>query len=169
VVATLGGFTPTEGVFAGLVSTGLGFTTASGSVEQNFCLPKSATQIAFDWHFNSEEFIEWCGSPFQDTFAVELETDGGTNLLFQRTIDSLCGSVLPTGLAFDQSGPGCVPDSENDCTVWGTGWQSQALDIAALATANDGKGVTLRFRAHDVGDSIFDSAILLDRIRIVMP
>ncbi|HEX9871658.1 MAG TPA: hypothetical protein VGC99_24265, partial [Candidatus Tectomicrobia bacterium] len=178
VIATLGDFAPTEGDFMGIISTGLGFTTDSGSIEQNFCLAKTVTQVKFGWNFNSEEFIEWCGAEhaFDDPFEVELVTEAGTNLLFRQTVDSLCSAVAPTGLAFDQSGPGCQPTDGvglgtggNDCTVWSTDWQPQAIDISAIATANEGKGVTLRFKSFDLGDSIFDSAVLLDQIEIVKP
>lgn len=155
VLSQLGEFSPTEGAFAGLISTGLGFTVNSGSIEQDVCLPSDAKQLQFDWNFSSAEFVEFCGSIFQDFFKVEIITDTGTHVLFFRKVDDLCPSVFKTSLVFDQ------PD------VWSTGWQSQSVDISAIAAANQGKSVTIRFSAGDVGDSIFDTAILLDKIRIV--
>jgi len=178
VITGLGPFAPTEGSYAGLVSSGLGFTTASGAIEQNFCLAKTATQLKFDWNFSSEEFIEWCGTQFDDRFEVVLETSTGSTTLFQRSINGLChAAIAPTALAFDRSGPGCVPTPAdvgfgtggNDCKVWSTGWSSQVIDISGIAATNGGKGVKLRFRAADVGDSDFDSAILLDKIIVVRP
>ncbi|HMB53757.1 MAG TPA: hypothetical protein VKU40_10590, partial [Thermoanaerobaculia bacterium] len=47
VVPTLSPVSPTDGQFMGLISTGLGFTTTSGLIEQNFCLPEEATHIRF--------------------------------------------------------------------------------------------------------------------------
>ena len=177
VITGLGPFLPTEGSYAGLVSTGLGFTTTSGSIEQNFCLAKTATKLKFDWNFSSEEFIEYCASGFDDRFEVALVTDTGSTTLFQRSINSMClTAIAPTTLAFDQSGPGCTPSPNvgygtggNDCKVWSGGWISQEIDISGLAATNNGKGVKLRFRASDVGDSIYDSAIQLDRIVVVRP
>lgn len=178
VIVTLGPTTPTDGSFMGIISTGLGFTTASGSISQDFCLPADATELKFDWQFFSEEFVEWCGSqwPFDDPFVVELITESGTEELFRENVDTLCNSVSATGLFFDQSGPGCEPTpgvgvgtGGNDCTVWSTGWRNEAIDVSAVATANDGKGVTLRFRNFDAGDSIFDSAVTLDKIEVVQP
>jgi hypothetical protein len=154
VIPQLGIFGPTEGSFAGLVSTGLGFTVNSGSIEQKVCLPTDAKRLEFDWNFSSAEFTEFCGSIFQDFFKVEIVTDTGTNVLFFRKVDDLCPIVFPTSLVFDRA------------DVWSTGWQSQSIDITALAAANQGKSVTIRFSAGDVGDSIYDSAILLDRIKI---
>jgi hypothetical protein len=178
VIPGLGEWSPPQGSFMGIISTGLGFTTSSGSIEQNFCLPKDATQLTFDWNFNSEEFEEWCNSSFDDRFIVELVTDTGTQTLFQTSVNTICNGIgmSPTSLYFDQSGPGCTPSDNvgfgtggQDCKVWSTGWQNEAVDVTAIATANEGKGVTLRLSSTDVGDSIFDSAILLDQIKIVKP
>jgi hypothetical protein len=57
----------------------------------------------------------------------------------------------------------------NDCTVSNTGWRRASVDILGVAAANGGKGVTLRFKNFDAGDSIFDSAVLLDKIEVVGP
>ena len=46
--------------------------------------------------------------------------------------------------------------------VFKTGWRTQTVDVTALA----GTSGALSFAARDVGDSIFDSAILIDRVRI---
>jgi hypothetical protein len=174
VLTQLGEFTPIEGKYMGLISTGLGFTTSSGSVEQQLCLPTGAKWLKFWWNFNSEEFVEWCGWWYQDFFRVDIVTETGTQNLFYRRINDLCGMVLPSSLHFDQSGGGCEPFPEdvgygtggNDCLVWTTDWRFELIDISAIATANEGKTVTLVFSAGDVGDSIFDSAILLDGIEI---
>ncbi|HEX7182833.1 MAG TPA: hypothetical protein VF756_13400 [Thermoanaerobaculia bacterium] len=174
VLVALGEFSPPQGDFMGIISTGLGFATDSGTIEQSFCIPADATELRFDWNFSSEEFTEWCGPthPFDDPFVVELVTDTGTVPLFRQTIDSLCGSVSPTSLHFDQSGPGCTPSGSgpgsggNDCIVWSTGWRSESIDISGVAASNPGQGVTLRFRNFDAGDSIFDSAVLLDQITV---
>lgn len=178
VVSMLGDWSPPQGSFMGIISTGLGFTTSSGSIEQNFCLAKDASSLKFDWNFNSEEFEEYCNSSFDDRFVVELVTDAGTQTLFETSVNLICNGIgmSPTTLYFDQSFPGCVPSEDvgfgtggNDCLVWSTGWQSQSVDISAIATANDGAGVTLRLSSTDVGDSIYDSAILLDKITIEKP
>jgi hypothetical protein len=157
VLTQLGQFTPTGGSYMGVVSTGLGFTTSSGSIEQKICLPSNAQSLEFRWNFNSEEFIEYCGSIYQDFFKVEIITDSGTTTLFYRKVDDLCPQVFHTGLVFDRG------------DVWSTGWLSQSIDISTIAAANLGKSVTIRFSAGDVGDSVYDTAILLDEIKVVSP
>jgi hypothetical protein len=84
--------------------------------------------------------------------------------------------LMHTSLAFDASLPPCSPSSSvgyatggNDCKVWSTGWIPQTVDISDIAASASGAGVKLRSRATDVGDSIFDSAILLDDIRLIVP
>jgi hypothetical protein len=48
--------------------------------------------------------------------------------------------------------------------VYATGWQTQTIDVTALA----GTSGVLSFEAHDVGDSIFDSAILIDGVQVTV-
>jgi len=176
VLSQLGQFSPVEGSFLNIVSTGLGFTTTSGSIEQKICLPTNAQKLEFHWNFDSEEFVEWCGSSFQDTFSVDMITSTGTQNLFSRKVDDLCDMVSPSNLKFDQSQGACTPTDGvgfgtggNDCTVWTTDWKSESIDITGIATANQNKAVTLRFSSGDVGDSIFDSAVLLDDIKVTTP
>ncbi|HYB98733.1 MAG TPA: choice-of-anchor L domain-containing protein [Candidatus Limnocylindrales bacterium] len=173
VVSGLGPIDPTEGSYMGLISTGLGFTTASGSIEQTFCLPANATSLSFDWMFSSEEFIEWCFRGFDDRFTVTLGHAGGPSEVLAERVDSLCGSVAVSSLFFDQSAPPCEIDGEgtvgaggNDCKVWSTVWNTETFDLTNLLPANANKPVTLRFAASDVGDSIFDSAITIDDVKV---
>ena len=43
-----------------------------------------------------------------------------------------------------------------------TGWQEASFDISKYR----GQTVTLKFQSGDVGDSVFDSATLLDEIMV---
>ena len=45
--------------------------------------------------------------------------------------------------------------------VYNTGWQSKEVDVTSLA----GQSGELIFSAGDVGDSIYDTAILIDNVR----
>jgi hypothetical protein len=151
VVGGLGTWGPTEGQRMALVSTGLGLTKAVGSFEQSLCLPSlppgaSNLTLSFDWNFFSEEFLEYCGSHFQDSFEV---TFGDTTLL-SRAVDDLCDSVFPDEVVFDQG------------DVHTTGWLPQTVDMTPFA----GTTGVLKFGAEDVGDSIFDTVILVDRLSL---
>jgi len=152
VITQLGGAMPTEGGFMGIISTGLGFTTSSGSITQAVCVPtlpqdKTTITLKYDWNFFSEEFKEYCGSIYQDFFSVDLI---GQNLQY-NDVDSLCSSVSASDVSFDRGG------------VYDTGWQSKSIDVTTLA----GTSGLLIFSAGDVGDSIYDTAILIDNVRFV--
>jgi len=153
VVGGLGTWLPTEGDKMALVSTGLGLTKSSGSFAQAICLPAlppGATKLtlSWDWNFFSEEFIEYCGSEYQDSFEV---TFGLTSLQSDQ-VDDLCPIVVPDEVDFDRG------------DVWTTGWKSQSVDVTQFAGTT---GNVLKFAAKDVGDSVYDSAILVDNVRLV--
>jgi len=164
IISQLGITSPAEGSYMGIISTGLGYTKIAGSLQQDFCVPQDADQISFEWNFFSEEFKEYCGSKYQDTFNVQIceldlennATEKECKTLLNKNIDSLCSSVGRSDIVFDQ------PADENGSGVYDTGWLPHFEDISDYA----GKAVRLKFSATDVGDSIFDTAILIDKIEI---
>jgi hypothetical protein len=153
VVGGFGTWLPTEGDRMALVSTGLGLTKASGSFAQSICLPAlppgaTTLTLSWDWNFFSAEFLEYCGSEFQDSFEVSF----GLTSLQSDQIDDLCPIVVPDPIEFDQP------------TVYTTGWTTQTVDVTQFAGTI---GNVLKFAARDVGDSAYDSAILVDNVRLV--
>jgi hypothetical protein len=171
VIQKLGAFAPRDGQFMGIISTGLGFTTDSGAIEQGFCLDPAAASLRFDWNFSSEELVEYCNTQFDDPFVVEMvvnpgQVDEDVIELFYQDVDTVCDDVNPTKLYFDQSAPGCVAGSGNDCLVHSTGWREAILDISGIAATDGGEPVVLRMSNTDSADSIYDSAVLLDGIAV---
>ncbi|MHC4469445.1 MAG: choice-of-anchor L domain-containing protein [Planctomycetota bacterium] len=155
-IPALGAATPKEEKAMGIISTGLGFTTESGSISQVFCAPENADEIMFWWNFFSEEFLEFVGSEFQDTLEVFVENaEDGTSktMLLMKTIDSTNANpgVSPVAISFDQD------------DVHATGWQKFTAPFPA---ALKGKPVKITFRVFDVGDSIYDTAVLIDDIQL---
>lgn len=144
---------PTQGKFMGIISTGLGFTTATGEISQSLCLPDSAKNLRFDWNFLSEEFLEYCGTIFDDTFQVQICVNGDCTTAFRTSVNELCrnrGQLSKADFGFDRG------------DVYKTGWRTQTINISNFA----GKSVDVRFFSTDRGDSRYDTAILLDRIAI---
>jgi hypothetical protein len=155
VISQLGGQAPTDGTYMGIISTGLGYTTSSGSINQEFCLPADAQTLTMRWNFLSEEFLEWVGSVYQDFLTISLTPDGGSTVtLLHETVDS-----FHAGYALTRVSPGIVFDQGD---VYMTGWRTLSYDVSSLA----GQTVYLRIRIGDVGDSIYDSAALLDQIAV---
>lgn len=200
VVSQLGASATVEGKFMGLVSTGLGYTFETGALEQTFCIPDDKRVVDLYWRFMSEEFKEFCGSQYQDTFQVVLAGAAGQVKILDVTVDDLCG--YGDGVCADCPNPtacdpgclgqdGCQIDDESvlgsSCSgsyacacgkdfvgleasevgfdqggVFTVGWQHTVRDVRALAGTGP---VTLRLYATDKGDSVFDTAILIDHIR----
>jgi len=170
VISRLGFVNPTNGSYMGIISTGLGFTTLMGDLSQSFTIPANANNLSFKWNFLSEEFLEFIGSRFQDRFqVVMISEDFGEEILLNKTIDIIAGEFgaskptneIPEGI------PGNLVSVSPDIVfdkggVYMTGWQSSEFNI----TKYRGKCVTLVLRCTDVGDSIYDTAILLDDIKI---
>lgn len=155
IITQLGSITPYGGSFMGIISTGLGYTEATGSLSQNFCVPADASILTVNWNFLSEELMEYVGSIYQDYFTISIIDDEGIEtVLFSKTIDEIAAEYSPYPVS-----PDIVFDQGD---VYATGWQVTSLDI----TAYTGTGVTLVLAAGDVGDSVYDTAILLDNISV---
>lgn len=170
IISQLGFISPPGGSYMGIISTGLGYTTQTGRMSQSYNVPANASQLSLKWNFLSEEFLEYIGSSYQDRFEVVLVSEElGEEVLFSRTIDGIAaqfGASAPTtenpeGIPGDliAVSPDIVFDRGG---VFMTGWQTATFDI----TAYKGKCVSLVLRCTDVGDSIYDTAILLDDITV---
>lgn len=165
VISQLASVGPTQPNYMGIISTGLGFTTATGKIFQSFKIENNQSTIKVKWNFLSEEFLEYIGSNFQDYFRIKIKTqDGNETILFSKTIDGIAAQfgatkeppnpgnliIVSPEIVFDRGG------------VYMTNWQTPTYDITAFR----GKIVTLILEAGDVGDSIYDTAILLDEISV---
>lgn len=153
VIAQLGDATPQDGTYMAIISTGLGNTTESGEISQAICLG-SATTLSYKWNFFSEEFLEFVGSQFQDAFIVTMEEDGKPETRVEAqhsTVDSLASGVSKVSNSFDQG------------DVYATGWRTTVFPIPASLV---GKKILLKFYTTDVGDSAYDTAVLIDSIKL---
>ena len=198
VVSRFGTAQPVSGKSMGLVSTGLGFSLASGELRQTFCVPEGATRLTFNWKFVSEEFKEWCGTAkFQDRFSATLiDETGAVNALVDVSVDDLCGYADGTCAACTnprpcdatcEDGAGCYDDGgvcggEFNCQcgreftglsvspigfdqggVYEVMWRRAERDVERFAGR---RPVTLVLSVLDLGDSLFDTAVLVDEIGV---
>gem|GEM_PF-348660 len=115
VVSQLGTTASVHGKFMGLISTGLGFTVQTGTLEQDFCIPEDKTTVSVYWKFFSEEFKEFCGSQYQDTFQAVLSSNAGQFTVVDLKIDDLCGYG-------DGSCSACTNPIACDVNCMGTGF-----------------------------------------------
>jgi hypothetical protein len=120
--------------------------------------PAGATCLAFDFAFYSEEFPEWVGSQFNDAFIAEI---GGSD--FTIINDQV---VAPLNFAFDTTG-----NAINVNTVFGVTPNTESTydGVTPLLRAvtplepSHFPTTELVFTITDLGDSVWDSAVLLDR------
>lgn len=163
VISQLSSVKPPGGSYMGIISTGLGFTTTSGSIFQTFRVTQGQTTLTVKWNFLSEEFLEFIASKYQDYFQIVIKNEAGTeNVLLDRTIDGLAAQFGATKLD-----PGSLISVSPDIVfdrggVYMTGWQTSTFSISAYV----GQKITIILRAGDVGDSIYDTAIVLDDITV---
>ncbi len=154
VITQLANLEPTQESYMGIISTGLGYTTSTGSISQSFRVPQAAENLSIKWNFISEEFMEWVGSQYQDFLTITLVDSLGTShILLHETIDSFVGYGLT-----DCSPP--IAFDHGDCFM--TDWRQLIADVQALR----GQVVRLTIAIGDVGDSAYDSACLLDEITL---
>ncbi len=177
VLTRLGKTGPVSGKFMGIISTGLGFTDLVGSIEQTFCIPEGIQTMSFWWRYYSEEFHEWCGSEYQDTFQAELVGPYGQKYkVVDLAVDNLCKKdcnqececwfdffgACPAHMGSNYVGLSFSDVQFDQGDAWVTPWQKATFNVSALA----GKGpVTLRFYCTDQGDSIYDTAVLVDGVK----
>lgn len=163
VITRLGFLNAPQGTYMGIISTGLGYTTSSGSISQCMTVENNQSTLKIKWNFLSEEFLEYINSQFQDYFKIILKKQDGTEVtLYSKTIDEIASMFGAT-----QQNPGQLiavsPNIVFDVGgVYMTDWQTISFDI----TPYRGQLIVIRLVCGDVGDSIYDTAILLDEISV---
>ncbi len=161
VIPKLGATVPVGGKFMSIISTGLGYTTQTGEIKQKFCIQPGKTKLTFWWKYYSEEFEEFCGSQYQDKFTARIESKVANKTMVDVTVDSLCkkGKCSKCGTQFKGLTPADVSFDKGG--VFMTPWVLTSADVTPFA----GNGsINLRLFTTDVGDSIYDTAILIDKI-----
>lgn len=150
----------TDGVFA-VAHTGYGWNSNHGYIEQAINVPMSRNgTFKMLFNFVTTEFPYWQGSQYNDYFQVTLEGPSGKKTFSAAEFLNSTSFSLVTGLPNDVlEGWGWA----NGGWVGGqTGWQNKSSGSLALKS-----GIyRLRISVHDVGDSIVDSAILIDRVSL---
>ncbi|MDX1699276.1 MAG: choice-of-anchor L domain-containing protein, partial [Melioribacteraceae bacterium] len=170
-ISKLAYINPPQGNYMGIISTGLGFTTTTGSIFQSIRVEENQSNISLKWNFLSEEFLEFINSSFQDFFKVTIIDEfGNEDVLIDKSIDVIAnefGAQKFTNMEGEVPQPGSLKGVSPEITfdrgdVYMTDWQTYTFDI----TNYRGDIITIVISAGDVGDSIYDTAILLDEVTV---
>lgn len=136
-----------------IISTGLGSVSDSDStVSQTFKISPYAKILSFKYNVISEEPMEYVHSKYDDKFQASLTDESGSEM------------TLAYSSVNDASWTGFGGDifADGDATTYQTGWNIIEKDVSSLA----GKSVTLTFLVWDVGDSSYDTAALIDDVKL---
>ena len=149
VLTQLGTLTPPQGTYMAIISTGLGSVTGSTSILTQKISPTTEKHtLTFRYNVVSEEPMEWVGTSYDDKFGIAI--DNGT----LTTLESVNSSAwIALGDNYFSGG---------DDTTFHTGWKTYTLDLSAYI----GDCVELKLQVWDVGDSIYDTAALVDDIQL---
>jgi len=189
---TLGGF-PTDGTTYGILSSGFVNSIASlppDSVDEHtddfasqtstatdrgqaedytvlsmvLAVPGGANCLALDYRFLSEEYPNYVGSEFNDAFIAELDgtswnVDSAGNLT--RPLD-FAASPAGNPVSVNGAGPTAMSPSESSDTYF-----NAATGLVTTKTPITAGAHTVRLSIFDANDSNLDSAVFLDRLRLI--
>ena len=137
-------------------------------LELTFEVPEDAEGIGFDYQFGTEESPSFLGSEFQDFFEAQLITPDGDveNIALINgeavTVD-VADTVANTPDGTSQNPLPPFPDPSD--VAYNAVTEVQEIERSIAQYQNE--EVTLRFRAGDASDGIYDSAVFIDNLRFL--
>lgn len=178
--ASLGTWFPTEGSTFSILSTGLAadaslpdssgsHSTILGGLDNNqgqdlvrlhlqLNVPDYANCASIDFAFYSEEFPEFVGSTFNDTFTAQLNEAA-------ISVDTQTNQVIaPGNFAFDLQGNVISVNTVFGVSAGtGTTYDGVTPLLRASTAVVPDSTIDIYLSIQDLGDSIYDSAVFLDK------
>ena len=161
IITKLADLKPQSGSLMSIITTGLGsgedsylMGTEGSSIYQTFTVPEGTTSLSFDYNVVSEEPMEYVGSSFDDKFVAQLLNSNG-EVICELAYESVNTSTWHKidGINFEGG----------DHSTYETTWK-QVNDTTIANYV--GQDVTIRFAVWDMQDSIYDTAALIDHVRL---
>lgn len=121
-------------------------------------VPPSVNCVSFDYAFYSEEFPEFVGSYYNDTFTAEL---GGSDL-------TIVGDrvIAPLNFAFDADvNVVSVNTASGVMAPTDSTYDGMTPLRRAQTEVTPGQNALFVFSVQDLGDSIYDSAVMMDNFQ----
>jgi len=153
VISRLASLKPRDGKKMAIISTGLGSVNQSNSaLIQKICSTEGNLKISFKYNVISEEPLEYFGSVYDDNFVMTVTINGRKTTLVQKTINNSKWKKI-SGIDF----------AGGDTTTFHTGWKTVSKDLGKI---NPDDKIEIEFRVGDKGDSIYDTAALIDAVKL---
>ena len=153
MIARLASIKPQEGSKMAIISTGLGSVNDSNSaLIQKICAQEGKAVLSFEYNVVSEEPMEYVGSKYDDNFTMTVDINGTKSIVVQKTINNS-----------SWGGIGGINFAGGDSTTFMTGWTPVSHDLGELKKDDV---VQIEFRVSDKGDSIYDTATLIDAVNL---
>lgn len=156
VLMQLGNLIPTSNQRMAILTTGIGsaeedyLSGTEGSVlSQVFRIPENATTLVFTYNVVSEEPMEFVDTSFDDTFLAQITFSDGTAVIAKENVNDSTWYPIYN-----------INFEGGDDTTYETGWKIVEVDVSGIA----GQVVNLEFQVYDMGDSIYDTAALIDNV-----
>lgn len=154
-----------EGQKMAIITTGTGSGESaylSGSnesyIKQNIVLMQDNRHLTFSYNMVSEEVTEFVGSRYDDTFIVyAVLYDGSRVEIVRNSINTATWKDAPDEVIQSVNFPG------GDDTAYQTGWIFVEVDLEAIGAGNIKE---LVFAVTDVGDSAYDTVVLIDDVEL---
>lgn len=147
----------------GFVYTGLGDQNYIGYMTQDIVAQKASSAVFnVRYNFVTTEFPHYLGSQYNDSFIVKI-TDISSGQT--KTLGSFSGSLNQLFQASDPVVRNLPTQFLDQASNGGgqTGWITKSLDKIYL---NSGGKYRIYVDVRDVGDRIYDSALLIDKISL---
>jgi len=135
-------------------------------------VPSGANCLQIDFQFLSEEFPEFKGSAYNDAFIAELDPNPD-DVVTSDDPWTTSGSTItaPDNFAFDEDGNEISVNSLGETRVTegqatGTVYDGATAPLVASVGITEPGTHTLHLSLFDQGDSVFDSAVFLDGLRV---
>ncbi|RIH84946.1 carboxypeptidase regulatory-like domain-containing protein [Calidithermus roseus] len=138
--------------FYGLVTTRYNDRSA-GFISQSFVPAVGSDTLVGSVQFLSDEYPQWYGSRYNDSFIVYLATPVGTQILSQGNLNGSSWS-MGSAAGFNASAPEIS-------------FSADVTPFAAKPLGVPGKAVTLTAVVWDVGDSLVDSGLAIRNVRVI--
>ena len=154
-------FPSSSGKAYAFISTGEGSDdNFRSTISREMMVPKGITQMHIDYNILTQEYPNWMDTPYSDMFYVL--TAGTKDFLHHETVKDNAGKWQPFK---EVIGNVALSKPEEDTDVAGlfggiVGFRRKTLDISHCS----GDKAVFVFGVSDVGDSGFDTAVVIDKV-----